>query len=147
MKTKSITTAEAIIAIRPDAQFAVFAGPPERIEWVGSPTGGIPSPQEIANAKAALQAQENHKASVFNVGFTPGGKDWAIAIGERDQDLLAKYEQVLRGLLAAGQITGETPAKLKDKDGTIHEMTTAEALGILTQYGAYVLNLYWEINT
>ena len=137
-----ITT--AILALRPDARVRVDyleAGP--EVTWIETPEGGIPTANEIAAKRAELQAAADAREALLAAGWTPPGKDWALALGEHDQDLLAKYGQVLRDAKEQGLMTDASPAKLKDKDGVTHTMTVGECLAILTGYGLFVVELYW----
>lgn len=138
---------EAIQALRPSASFSVRipegSGAPV-ITWHKPPEGGIPTQQAINAKLAELTAIREQTQQIIETGFPVEGKEWALAIGERDQDLLTKYAIVIDSSIRMGAIDPQDGLQIKDSKGTIHTLPAAELLTILNAYGLYIVQLYWQ---
>ena len=126
-------------------RFDLGESPGEDVTTTAPDPGRMQEWDAEANAwvDTAEQVRADERAAAEAAGYPVPGRGWALAIGKEDVALLGQYDQVLSQAVQRGAKALGDPAKLKDKDGRVHELTVQEVLEILTGYGLFVMELYW----
>ena len=99
------------------------------------------SEMEDATTTLAPDSIELYEQKV-EAGYPIPNTSYALALKEEDRAQFTGMLILIRELLDAGYITGDTTQSIKDKNDNIIEMTTTEFRSLMIGYGIYYKTIW-----
>lgn len=103
------------------------------------------TPEEIA-AKNKQDKQREFDAAI-NTGYNIPNTSIYLKMGNEDRIAWNQLLSLLNELLNLGQITLDTPIKITDTTGVMHEVSVKEAKQIMAGLGFYYYQLWTQLNS
>lgn len=110
---------------------------------IGLPTSSVLEREDVEASLPDPSSYEVFEQKVSD-GFPIPNTPYALALHDGDRAQFSSMLMLIRELLDAGYITGQTSQSIKDKDDNIVNMTTDEFRQLMIGYGIYYKTIWNE---
>lgn len=105
------------------------------------------SVREISDDPSPATSSVDCAVSLLEQGYLVPGTPYRLALWKDDRDTFSSMLILVNELLQAGYITLDTPQSLKDKDGNMVTLSTAQFKAAMIGYGVYYKQIWDEYNS